>query len=379
MKKALCIILVFVLSLGFCSFAYAISVENLVADAVLGAITKPFEEYYSISNATARVVGIQSDGQTASYTIDVLFSRTLKAEKAEDLPSIQGMIDAKESISDTNLRNEVESYITSRIVDLNENYIGVSQDTSATLLIALPSIMLDPLLRSVPSISIDDIMFEDEWSDSIISAVHILPPSADQQYSAGEELVREYLTSRKDYCEKSGSFRNMPPTDNLTIMSYNRVTARNYARTWSCSLGITGAHSSCWNSLNYLYLDTDCANFVSQCMHEGGLPTDSDWYPYSSYWSTTGNYGNGLRNYVSDNHLFFHTTNISKAFAGSIINKLNSDGSNVGHVGLIDQNDTITVTFCAHDTCQHSAVVSDWSYKDYYVPFWDSYGSQWVS
>ena len=39
-----------------------------------------------------------------------------------------------------------------------------------------------------------------------------------------------------------------------------------------------------------------------------------------------------------------NTRNVNKAFAGSIINQLNSSGGNAGHVGLIDQNDFYTVT-----------------------------------
>ena len=91
--------------------------------------------------------------------------------------------------------------------------------------------------------------------------------------------------------------------------------------------------------------------FVSQCLVYGGLPTDSKWKPYTEPWKTTGNAGNGIRQYLTNNGLFFHSTNEKEAFAGSIINWLNSDGTNAGHVGLVDQNDTATMTFCAHTRC----------------------------
>lgn len=73
-----------------------------------------------------------------------------------------------------------------------------------------------------------------------------------------------------------------------------------------------------------------------------------------------------------------NTRNVNKAFAGSIINQLNSSGGNAGHVGLIDQNDFYTVTFCAHTNCRSSKPVSFITYKDYYVPYYDYHGGVWV-
>ena len=70
---------------------------------------------------------------------------------------------------------------------------------------------------------------------------------------------------------------------------------------------------------------------------------------------------------MTNNGLFFHSTNEKEAFAGSIINWLNSDGTNAGHVGLVDQNDTATMTFCAHTRCRRSC---PWTGEkvDFYIP-----------
>lgn len=119
---------------------------------------------------------------------------------------------------------------------------------------------------------------------------------------------------------------------NATILDYNRIAARNYARLFSCDKGISTDHPSCHNDKYEFFEGNDCANFVSQCLENGGLPRDSQWYPYSSYWKTTGNSGSGLRQYITNNDLFFKTTNVNKAFAGSIINQLNSNGTNAGHI-----------------------------------------------
>lgn len=53
--------------------------------------------------------------------------------------------------------------------------------------------------------------------------------------------------------------------------------------------------------------------------------------------------------------------------------------SYIGYTGLIDQNDYSTVTFCAHTNCRRSKPVSFLSYKNYFVPYYDSYGGTWVN
>ena len=166
-------------------------------------------------------------------------------------------------------------------------------------------------------------------------------------------------------------------TINSVIKNYDRVRARDYARDWSCTNGSLYDHATCHNPEYTFYASNDCTNFVSQCLVYGGLPTDSKWKPYTEPWKTTGNAGNGIRQYLTNNGLFFHSTNEKEAFAGSIINWLNSDGTNAGHVGLVDQNDTATMTFCAHTRCRRSC---PWTGEkvDFYIPYWDSYEGDWT-
>lgn len=89
--------------------------------------------------------------------------------------------------------------------------------------------------------------------------------------------------------------------------------------------------------------------------------------------------------------MFFHTTNVNKAFAGSLVNDLKYIGGewvNGGHVGIVDQNDLTTQTLCAHANCRSSVDITGWTYTDksgvkhktdYYVPYWDSHSNQWVT
>lgn len=248
----------------------------------------------------------------------------------------------------------------------------MEQDTNVTLRVTLPAVL--PTSASLKNaithetIEVECGIGEDEYGP--LDA--IAPRSATEQQETGSALVEEAVSIASLMTD-----RGTP--HNATILDYNRIAARNYARLFSCDKGISTDHPSCHNDKYEFFEGNDCANFVSQCLENGGLPRDSQWYPYSSYWKTTGNSGSGLRQYITNNDLFFKTTNVNKAFAGSIINQLNSNGTNAGHIGLIDQNDFSTVTFCAHTNCRNSKPVSFIGYKNYYVPYYDSYGDVWVN
>ncbi|WP_142414932.1 amidase domain-containing protein [Hathewaya massiliensis] len=67
----------------------------------------------------------------------------------------------------------------------------------------------------------------------------------------------------------------------LYFLNYNRDNAVNYARKWA--LGRNPAY------LDFEDLGGDCTNFVSQCVHAGGIPMDIErphvWKYYGSQWN----------------------------------------------------------------------------------------------
>ncbi|WP_234400351.1 amidase domain-containing protein [Coprothermobacter proteolyticus] len=90
---------------------------------------------------------------------------------------------------------------------------------------------------------------------------------------------------------------------------YNYNAAANYANTYTsnttrtvtCQDQRTGKKISVrhdpsyYNTSEYSYYACgDCANYVSQSLHAGGIPTDSFWYPGSEKWVSATN----MRNYM---------------------------------------------------------------------------------
>lgn len=372
LRRILSMLFVTVMALSVSAMA-TFSPAGTIVNRALEEVTELYTDIYTISDASAYLMNQTMDENgNAVYIVETSFKRTLKAASALEIPAIAGMIEAKKQLEDPVEIQAAEEYIAARIADMEENYIGVEQDTNVTLRVTLPAVL--PTSASLKNavthetIEVECGIGEDEYGP--LDA--IAPRSATEQQETGSALVEEAVSIASLMTD-----RGTP--HNATILDYNRIAARNYARLFSCDKGISTDHPSCHNGKYEFFEGNDCANFVSQCLENGGLPRDSQWYPYSSYWKTTGNSGSGLRQYITNNDLFFKTTNVNKAFAGSIINQLNSNGTNAGHVGLIDQNDFSTVTFCAHTNCRNSKPVSFIGYKNYYVPYYDSYGDVWVN
>jgi hypothetical protein len=70
----------------------------------------------------------------------------------------------------------------------------------------------------------------------------------------------------------------------VTQSVYNRGKAVQYAETW-------------WNSHNPAYpffSKDDCTNFISQCLHEGGIPMGKGWWCRRGRWSYSWAVAHGL-------------------------------------------------------------------------------------
>lgn len=333
------------------------SIENQVLEEVVSL----YSDYYYISDANAEIISsTQNNDGSITYLINTSFSRTLKETSAYDLPFIQGLIEAKDALSDPIGIASAEQYINFWLKELEDNYIGTAQPTNATF-----SITCQPFNRlyAYEPAALDVIMYYDPFSGGTYSAEELRPKSNAELKAEGVGVIAEVTSS--------ANMESMQIASAQRTYTYYRTMAISYARQWSCNSGSIDDHATCHNPSYDFIPGNDCANFVSQCLYAGGISIDGVWYPEngsSSAWYTTGNNGNGLRQYVVNSLGFYHTGIATRAVAGSIINKLTSSGSNAGHVGLVDQNDTRVSTLCAHTRCQSSAPFSTFVNYDFYTP-----------
>lgn len=147
------------------------------------------------------------------------------------------------------------------------------------------------------------------------------------------------------------------------MTTYNRTGAINYAQTWCQS-----------HNPQYIYYDgsdgnTDCANFVSQCMYEGGgmpmkrianrNPKYDVWYYYgagnrSDSWTGA----QSLRLFIKYNtigyprirYTFLSNSKVGQLQKGDLVFALNNDGEGK-----------------SNRTAKHVAIVDHVSGKDIYV------------
>lgn len=155
-------------------------------------------------------------------------------------------------------------------------------------------------------------------------------------------------------------------------MDYNRAGAIRYAQTWCES-----------HNPNYPYYDgtnnnTDCANFVSQCMYEGGkMPMKNTantssgydvWYYYgsgnrSSSWTGA----QSLRLFIKYNtvgyprmgYTFLKNEEVDLLENGDLVFALNNDGTNKGnrtakHVAIVDHVTNGTIYVYAHSDSKNN-------------------------
>ena len=132
-KKLTSLVLALVMCLSLGVPAFATTDDVVIVEFVLNDVLARYTSDYSISDAAATIANktINEDGST-TYQINASFNRTLLASDALDIPAIQGMLQAKEELSDPEQIAVAESYIAGRIADLNDNYIGVAQRTNGT-------------------------------------------------------------------------------------------------------------------------------------------------------------------------------------------------------------------------------------------------------
>lgn len=348
-----------------------IEFKDDVVNYVIEKVKSAYEKDYTISEISGFVNEISKEDDGIHLSVNISLKRILLEKSADELKYVQGLEEAASSLKDDLKREEAKNYIEKVKKELNENYIGVEQEENDTFNVVIPneSSVRARSLNSNDCSKLDNIKISFDGLNGDCPFDSIEAPSDDKLFSAGEKeiLSLDATENSKMLTEAMTRARSVSPQD------YDRIVARDYARTYSNSDGgySTTNYNSSYKPLN----PNDCANFVSQCIYAGGIATDSVWDfdPYTTCWVATGRNGYGLVDYMTGKGLFFRSTEKVKAFAGSIIY-----WQNVSHVGLIDKNDTKKMTFCAHTKNRNQCSFVNEPNVEFYIPAWDSYYNTWT-
>jgi RNA polymerase sigma-70 factor (ECF subfamily) len=382
MKKLLCLLLA-VATIFACSInAFAsenvtdsgtvatTELEQALIDEVCLQVVESYAEYYTIPQISGIVREIESVNGGWNYIIDVSFTKILLADDASDLPYIQGMTDAVATIEDATLKAEAQKALDTRIAELNTLYIGAEQSENSSFKVFVPG------TSTRMSTSDYSVTFVSDFGEMPMAA--FTPKTQDELYQEGvESLSLSSFVST----ENAASTVSVNKTNPSSATDYDRLKAKAYVEKYSCGNCGMSSHS-CANASYNFYASNDCANFVSQAICYAGINTESNWKPYTTTWINTGWRDDyyGLVEYMVDQGFFFETTNKYKAFAGSIIY-----WNQYSHVGMVNANDTVTMTFCAHTNDRNSSSFKNWTGSTeetdvkFFVPVWDSYAGAYTT
>ena len=403
MKKWLCLSLALIMAVGLVMIpSGAVDVaeaeKNAVANALIEKIKANYAEYYTIPRISAEVVGVEQNGGNTVYTIAVSLARVLRAESAADLPYVQGMLTEAAQL-DAACKSVALSDLAVLVSELEAEYIGKEQEENGLYQVSVPAATARTRAERVESAAYSVVYMD----DMLFPVESLRPASQNELREQGKAQARTYTVSavaERQSREVAEASVMSVTVGNDTAKKYNRIKARDYIRQYCCN---SGAFHECpyANTAEYRFVYAngklaDCANYVSQAINYGGISRDSVWAPYTQAWVNVGapyrpNQAPfpGLTTYMLEKDYFFQTTDKFKAFAGSIVYWYGD------HVGMVDQNDTVTMTYCAHNACQKQAPFgSDWVYGFYgeytlpngtqrgkvsfFVPVWDSYANTWT-
>ena len=307
--------------------------EQLAHNTAVSWLNDNSEEYYTLRNVSADVYRTFELENTIKYYILITYETRLKVSSAAELPYIQGL---KSSISSATAKKSLTSIhqeklhqvISAKVAELNRDYIGVYTPASIDIVVEINPATLNVILYYYDIVSTTQYPIEILEHDSDIMRQNGIHDA--------NALIATFTTSSTE------SLRSITGCPN-----YSQNAARDYANTYSsnvvsCECGSSSCvakyDSDYWNSDYTGHPHSDCANFVSQCLHAGGIPTDNTWYAESSSWIGVAN----LIEYMVDEG-YVNSSTYAAACKGDIVRWTDSS-----HVALITYNDTIEHRYTGH-------------------------------
>ncbi len=334
--------------------------DEAMKNYVREQVSKVYDDFYTIPSMDVTILNKSVTSDKVTAEVQTEFTRILKADSAYDLPYIQGLQAGITELSDPNEIAAAQSNLDAWVEDLTGNYIGKEQTVTAFFKVEMPvKFSLSSELNSQSSIK-----FVDTISDELLDMDEFGLRTAAEMHEDGANATKQIAAmatrlSVQDYEKVDGP---------SVATDYDRIAARDYAREYALNY-----------NPEYKDFDSsggDCANFVSQCIHAGGIEYEPGvWAPYTTPWRYVSAGGKTfcINEYMVSRSYFFKCSDVTRAFAGSIL-----WWTGKGHVGLIDHNDTVDITYCAHSKDEKSLPVQNIEQKTAFMPVWDSYAGQYT-
>lgn len=359
-KRTISLLLILILVTStFISVIYAEddptkSYKNTIEETICKTLIDGFSQYYEINDVLVRFDNFTIIDEKLEAYIFAKMNATLLAKSVEDLPYVKGMLKkanlkdfkhesrakTEEAVYNTNKDNlsndkiaRVSEEIDFRLNDLRQY---INQPFDGNYFLKVTADVVDGTLDT------NSIQILAENVDEYIPFDEMLPKSEEEMEQEGSVDMQAVIDSDDDGF-KSSLYAN-----------YSRVDAVNYANMYT-GIGVTDCDvhgiscgilqdRSYWNTDDYPYytqlLHNDCADFVSQCLNAGGIPTDTTWKFGTPAWANTGS----LKTYMTTTKGYWTSATVSTCLSGGVI----FTSSTFDHVVMCVRNDSVTKYYTGH-------------------------------
>lgn len=327
--------------------AYSVA-HTYIEDAVIGWLKNNYGSHYYLRDIDVVVERtFNSEKNVLKEKLIVTFEKMLKVDSSEKLPYVIGLRQGATTKNSDDIK-----FLNNYISSLSE-YIGTYTNTCIDI--------VGECSITNPSAGVS-LYYQDVYTTTLYP-INVLSVDDEKMLSDGLRDVDLII----DYEKNAAATRGYD--------SYDRIAARDYAQTYtsndisvcSCSSGssCTSAkyNTDYWNSDYSVYSHTDCANYSSQAMAEGGIPTDSTWYKDSLAWINS----NSLKTYMTTTKGYWDSSTFAAANAGNILRWKNTSTSSARHTVIITLNDTVTHQYSGHTTDRLDCVFYENSNHEYFT------------
>jgi len=325
-----------------------VTIQNELEEQLKTIIVGEHSQYYKNIGVSLEPKDVTIENGVANAIFDAKIDLTLRAEKVEDLPFMKGMLNYLNSRKATASKAQIEEankLIEDWKLELKD-YIGKPEPTGYATFKIVANVRSDS--------SIDPNSAKLYVSEpSTTSKGESFYPVPLPMFETTEKMEKNGEKTIEEIFKKVGDSLIISNT-NEAKYTYNRLDARDYANSWTSNAPDNGdclMDSSKWNNDEYPYYDNaycnDCADYVSQALHEGGIPIDPGQWErlkdeYGDYtWAWTSVFS--LKDYMYNNG-HWTTSNFTNANAGCVIRMQEYDY----HAVMIVLNDTIHRQFSGH-------------------------------
>lgn len=338
-----------------------VSIQNQLEGQLKTMIVKNYSQYYKNIGISLEPKTVTIKDGVASAVFDAKIDLTLKAEKIEDLPFVKGMLNYLNSKK--LIASEAQIEAANKLIDdwklELEDYIGKPEPTAYAEFKIAANVKNDSTIeRDSLNLYISEPSSTNKGDDFY--------PVPSPMLETPEKMEREGEETMEETFKKAGDSLITNNTNEVKY-TYNRLTARDYANSWTSNASYNGScymDASKWNTTQYPRYDgdycNDCADYVSQALHAGGIPIDPGQWERGND-GDTWIYVPYLKSYMMDKG-HWTTSNFTQANAGNVIVMPNDS-----HTMVIVLNDTVTREFSAHTNDRKQYIYYDYSGWEYYT------------